>query len=567
MIGHEFVGEVVAVGDNVTGFAPGDLVSGEGHLVCGRCRNCMAGRRHLCAHTEGIGVSRTGAFAEYIALPMTNVWHHHPDIDRDVASIFDPFGNAMHTALAFPVLGEDVLITGAGPIGIMAAAVVRHAGARHVVITDVNEHRLELARRMGVTRALDVRTETIADVQTELGMDEGFDVGLEMSGNAAALRDMIANMAHGGRIALLGIPPEEFAIDWNQVVFNMLTIKRHLRPRDVRDLVRDVGDGPERPRHLAGDHAPLRLRGLRRGLRHRGRRQGGQGHPALEGLMYSVRDQLAAELDEIRDAGLFKAERVIGSPQQANVRVGRRRGAQLLREQLPRAGRPPGADRGRAGGARPLGLRDGVRALHLRHAGDPQGARGEDLGASSAPRTRSSTAPASTPTAGCSRRCSAPEDAVISDALNHASIIDGIRLCKAQRHRYANSDMDELEALLKETAGARRRLIATDGVFSMDGYVAKLDEICDLAERYDAMVMVDDSHAVGFVGESGRGTPELQRRDGPRRHHHRHARQGARRRVRRLHERPRRRSSSCCASARGRTCSRTRWRRRSWPPR
>src|SRR5688572_7919713 len=225
VIGHEFAGDVVAVGDNVTGFKPGDHVSGEGHLVCGRCRNCMAGRRHLCAHTEGIGVSRTGAFADYIALPMTNVWHHHPDIDRDVASIFDPFGNATHTALAFPVLGEDVLITGAGPIGIMAAAVVRHAGARHVVITDVNPHRLELAEQMGVTKALNVATGTIADAQLQLGMDEGFDVGLEMSGNANALRDMIANMAHGGRIALLGIPPEEFAIDWNQVVFNMLTIK------------------------------------------------------------------------------------------------------------------------------------------------------------------------------------------------------------------------------------------------------------------------------------------------------------------------------------------------------
>jgi threonine 3-dehydrogenase len=225
VIGHEFVGDVVAVGDNVTGFAPGDLVSGEGHLVCGRCRNCMAGRRHLCAHTEGIGVSRTGAFAEYIALPMTNVWHHGQNISRDVASIFDPFGNAVHTALAFPVLGEDVLITGAGPIGQMAAAVVRHAGARHVVITDVNPHRLELARRMGVTRAVDVRSERLADVQAELGMEEGFDVGLEMSGNASALRDMIANLSHGGKIALLGIPPEEFAIDWNQVVFNMLTIK------------------------------------------------------------------------------------------------------------------------------------------------------------------------------------------------------------------------------------------------------------------------------------------------------------------------------------------------------
>ncbi len=225
VIGHEFVGEVVEVGSNVTGFAPGDLVSGEGHLVCGRCRNCMAGRRHLCAHTQGIGVTRTGAFADYIALPMTNVWHHHPSIDRDVAAIFDPFGNAVHTALAFKVLGEDVLITGAGPIGIMAAAVVRHAGARHVVITDVNPHRLALAHAMNVTRALDVRTEAIADVQRELGMEEGFDVGLEMSGNASALRDMIANMAHGGRIALLGIPPDEFAIDFNQVVFNMLTIK------------------------------------------------------------------------------------------------------------------------------------------------------------------------------------------------------------------------------------------------------------------------------------------------------------------------------------------------------
>jgi threonine 3-dehydrogenase len=185
----------------------------------------MAGRRHLCAHTQGVGVNRPGAFAEYLVLPMTNVWHHGAGIDRDVAAIFDPFGNAVHTALAFPVLGEDVLITGAGPIGMMAAAVVRHAGARHVVITDVNQHRLELARRMSVTRAVDVGRESIAAVQRELGMEEGFDVGLEMSGSAAAVRDMIANMAHGGRIALLGIPPEEFAIDWNQVVFNMLTIR------------------------------------------------------------------------------------------------------------------------------------------------------------------------------------------------------------------------------------------------------------------------------------------------------------------------------------------------------
>jgi threonine 3-dehydrogenase len=187
VVGHEFAGEVVEVGSNVNDFSPGDIVSGEGHLVCGRCRNCMAGRRHLCAYTSGVGVNRTGAFAELISLPMTNVWKHAPGIDLDVASIFDPYGNAVHTALAFPVLGEDVLITGAGPIGIMAAAVVRHAGARHVVVTDMNPYRLELARQIGVTHALDVRQGTVADAQRELGMTEGFDVGLEMSGSPAAL--------------------------------------------------------------------------------------------------------------------------------------------------------------------------------------------------------------------------------------------------------------------------------------------------------------------------------------------------------------------------------------------
>jgi threonine 3-dehydrogenase len=185
----------------------------------------MAGRRHLCAHTQGVGVNRSGAFAEYISLPMTNLWRHSPTVDLDVASIFDPFGNAVHTALSFPVLGEDVLITGAGPIGIMAAAVVRHAGARHVVITDLNESRLELARQVGVTLAVDPRTTSLRDVQAKLGMHEGFDLGLEMSGNAAAFRDMIDNMAHGGKIAMLGIPPGEMAIDWNKVIFNMLTIK------------------------------------------------------------------------------------------------------------------------------------------------------------------------------------------------------------------------------------------------------------------------------------------------------------------------------------------------------
>jgi threonine 3-dehydrogenase len=225
VVGHEFVGEITEVGSNVVDFHPGEIVSGEGHVVCGRCRNCLAGRRHLCAHTQGVGVNREGAFAEYISLPMTNVWHHHDTIDRDVASIFDPFGNAVHTALSFPVLGEDVLITGAGPIGCMAAAVVQHAGARYVVVTDVNPWRLELAKKLGADRVVDVRSESVADVQKELGMTEGFDVGLEMSGNPDAFRSMLANMCHGGKIAMLGIPAAEIAIDWNTVVFNMLTIK------------------------------------------------------------------------------------------------------------------------------------------------------------------------------------------------------------------------------------------------------------------------------------------------------------------------------------------------------
>ncbi len=225
VIGHEFVGEVVGVGSNVKDFHSGDVVGGEGHVVCGRCRNCLAGRRHLCKATKGVGVNRDGAFAQYIVLPMTNVWYHDQTIPRDVQAIFDPFGNAAHCALTFDVLGEDVLITGAGPIGIMAAAIVRHAGARNVVVTDAIPYRLELALRMGATLALDVRRDSIADAQKQLKMKEGFDVGLEMSGSPAALRDMIANMCHGGRIAMLGIPEGQMAVDWNTVVFNMLTIK------------------------------------------------------------------------------------------------------------------------------------------------------------------------------------------------------------------------------------------------------------------------------------------------------------------------------------------------------
>lgn len=224
-VGHEFVGEIVEVGENVNDYKAGMIVSGEGHIVCGRCRNCMAGRRHLCPFTSGVGVNRPGAFAEYIVIPNANVWHHADGIDLDIAAIFDPFGNATHTALQWDMVGEDVLITGAGPIGMMAAAIARHVGARHVVITDMNDYRLALAAKLGATRTVNVSKETLADVQKELGMKEGFDVGLEMSGVPAAFRDMVDNMAHGGKISMLGIPEGDLTIDWRKVVFNMLTIK------------------------------------------------------------------------------------------------------------------------------------------------------------------------------------------------------------------------------------------------------------------------------------------------------------------------------------------------------
>jgi threonine 3-dehydrogenase len=225
VVGHEFVGEIVEVGSNVVDFAPGNLVSGEGHVVCGRCRHCLAGRRHLCANTIGLGVGRDGAFAEYVVLPMTNVWHHWPGVDEEVAAIFDPFGNAVHTALAFPVLGEDVLVSGAGPIGLMATAIARHAGARHVVVSEPNAFRRQLASRMGATLTIDPTERTLQDAFAELDMVEGFDVVMEMSGNPAALRSALGAMAHGGGIAILGIPTEEISLDVNQIVFNQLTLR------------------------------------------------------------------------------------------------------------------------------------------------------------------------------------------------------------------------------------------------------------------------------------------------------------------------------------------------------
>ncbi|HSG62603.1 MAG TPA: L-threonine 3-dehydrogenase [Pseudomonadales bacterium] len=225
VIGHEYVGEVVDMGQEVRGFKVGDRVSGEGHITCGHCRNCRAGRRHLCRKTIGVGVNRDGAFAEYLVIPAFNAFKIPHNISDELAAIFDPFGNAVHTALSFDLVGEDVLITGAGPIGIMAAAVARHVGARHVVITDVNPFRLELALKMGASRAVNVQQQDLSDVMSELGMTEGFDIGMEMSGVPSALRDMLAKMNNGGKIAMLGIPPTDVAIDWNQVIFKGLTIK------------------------------------------------------------------------------------------------------------------------------------------------------------------------------------------------------------------------------------------------------------------------------------------------------------------------------------------------------
>lgn len=224
-IGHEFVGTVVEVGSNVKDFKPGDVVSGEGHIVCGRCRNCLAGRRHLCPATFGLGVNRDGAFGEYVSIPMSNVWFCHPKVQKEIYAYFDPLGNAVHTALSFDLLGEDILITGAGPIGIMAVAICKHAGARYVVITDVNDFRLNIAKKLGATLALNVTKDRIRDAQKTLKMAEGFDVGLEMSGNPQALNDMIENMCHGGKIALLGIQPPNTVVDWNSVVFKGLFIK------------------------------------------------------------------------------------------------------------------------------------------------------------------------------------------------------------------------------------------------------------------------------------------------------------------------------------------------------
>ena len=280
-VGHEYVGEIVEIGSEVQGFAIGDRVSGEGHITCGYCRNCRAGRRHLCRNTVGVGVNRQGCFAEYLVIPAFNAFKLNEAITDDVASILDPFGNATHTALSFNLVGEDVLITGAGPIGIMAVAIARHVGARHIVITDVNDYRLDLARKMGATRAVNVTRESLDQTMKDLGMVEGFDVGLEMSGNPTAFRDMLRTMHHGGSVALLGIPPDGHVHRLEPGDLQGPGAEGRLRARDVRNLVQDVGDAAERSRHLAGHHAPDADRRVPRWLRDHAQRAVRQGDPRL----------------------------------------------------------------------------------------------------------------------------------------------------------------------------------------------------------------------------------------------------------------------------------------------
>ena len=389
VVGHEFVGDVVEVGSNVTDFQPGDLVSGEGHVVCGRCRHCLAGRRHLCANTIGLGVDRDGAFAEYVALPMTNVWHHWPGIDPEVAAIFDPFGNAVHTALAFPVLGEDVLVTGAGPIGLMATAVARHAGRpRHRRRQRAEPVPARARHADGRDVAIDPRErDARSDVCAELGLVEGFDVALEMSGNAdgAPLRDRA--MAHGGGIAILGIPTAEITLDVSAIVFKMLTRPRHLRPRDVRDLVQDDGDAPVGPRHPAGDHPPLRRSAISRRRSPRpppatpARSLHGLAHEAGARRRPARPDPLAFLADELADL-----RRAAPLPPAPGDELGpgpdrRRRRAggciSLSLERLPRPDPPSRALRGRRSPrSREFGVGSRRGPDDRRHDDPPRGARG-----------------------------------------------------------------------------------------------------------------------------------------------------------------------------------------------
>jgi threonine 3-dehydrogenase len=453
VVGHEFVGEIVEVGSNVYDFHAGDLVSGEGHVVCGVCRHCLAGRRHLCAHTIGLGVGRDGAFAEYVVMPVTNIWHHAARIDEEVAAIFDPFGNAVHTALSFPVLGEDVLVSGAGPIGLMATAVVRHAGARHVVVSEPNAFRRELAMRMGATIAIDPRERDLRDVMTELGMVEGYDVVLEMSGNPKALRDALGVMAHGGNMAVLGIPTEEVALDLNEIVFKMLTV-RGIYGREMYEtwykmtvMLQSASTSGRRSRtaSVSGTsrpHSPPLARANRARSSWTGSMMDRATHP--DPLAF-----LGDELEALRERNLYRpaardelgpgpivsvdGQRVISLS--SNDYLGLTHHPRL-REAVLDAVRDFGVG---SGAVRTIA---GTMTMHQELEAELAAFKGTE-----AVLTFQSGFTANT---GVIPTITGETDLIVSDALNHASIIDGMRLSKAPRKVYPHADVDALREVLRE---------------------------------------------------------------------------------------------------------------------
>ena len=473
MVGHEFVGEVTEVGANVADFHPGDLVSGEGHVVCGRCRHCLAGRRHLCANTIGLGVGRDGAFAEYVVLPMTNVWHHWPGIDEEVAAIFDPFGNAVHTALAFPTLGEDVLISGAGPIGLMATAVARHAGARHVVVSEPNAYRASPGDQDGrVARHRPARAHPRVRVRASWTWSRASTWRMEMSGNPAALRSAIGSMAHGGGIAILGIPTEEIALDVNAIVFKMLTI-RGIYGREMYETWYKMTVMLQSGLDITpGHHPPVRVPRPRGGLRRRPARRLGQGHHGLD-VMSAAQpgpagrpDPLAFLDDEVaalRERHLYRPLRVMSSAQGPIVSVDDRRLISLSSNDYLGLTHHPRVCDAAAAAVREFGAGSGavrtIAGTMSMHEALEAGARGVQ----GRPGGPDLPVRASRPTPASSRPITGETDLIVSDALNHASIIDGMRLSKAPRKVYPHADVEALREILARGARGRAGRAAASG--------------------------------------------------------------------------------------------------------
>ena len=511
VIGHEYVGEIAEMGPGVTGLEIGQRVSGEGHITCGHCRNCHNGNIQWCKDTISVGVDRDGAFAEYVCIPASNVIRIDPSLDEDVVAMFDAVGNATHTALMFNLVGEDVLITGAGPIGVLATAICKYAGARRVIVTDLNDYRLALAHKMGADAVVNTGRDDLEEAMRAQGLVEGFDVGLEMSGSGAALKQMLSVMRNGGKISLLGLGNGPINLDMNLIIGKGLTLQGiYGRKLDnwhqMSYMVQGGLDLTPAITHrfhyteFEKGYAQRQIRKSNPGLDEEIRRQ----------AMKTAFEQFQAELDAIREAGTYREERIITTPQRSRIDTTKANGVvnmcannYLGLSDNPRLIAAAKASYDKWGfGLSSVRFICGTQEIHKeleRKIADFVGMEDAIL--------YSSCFDAN---GGLFEVLLGAEDAIISDELNHASIIDGVRLCKAKRYRYKNNDMDDLKKQLEDAraTGCKRIMIATDGVFSMDGYIANLKGICDLADEYDALVMVDDSHAVGFMGEHGRGTPE-----------------------------------------------------------